>query len=806
VTVRSDGASDLEGEVVLTPQPEPPPKPGAPPTTTAPVSSQAGPTPSTVVLTVGDRSFPAPGPGLAGSTKPPGASYRVPVSLPGGSEKTLTVMVQQALFGFRVDLVARRGGVVATVMTPVSGRGQLNVLLLSDTVGAEARLKALPGLVSLSAIPFLGVTQGGQAAPSGLQVTQMRSPRDVPDIVLHLAGLDAVVIDDFDTASMSDGQRRAVQDYVSLGGSLVLAGGAAWSRTLGSLPAALAPLRPSGSGPVSLGPLADLVSATTTATAGVATGEVTAGRVVLAAPGGPALVVDSEYRAGRVIQLAYDPLAEPFASDQMLQGLAWDQALGRLTFRWSPGRIGLLSSGAAPALVAEDQLWGSALEGREWPWWPRWAGGLLVVYALVIGPAVVILSRRFRPAFGRVALVAAVTAAGGTCAVAAGQNAKPFESVVEVKTVGASGTVLTTSYRGVRAINPTDTVEVPAGAADTAFTGQPLLGSPWNRVPLPPRPVNRGLGGGTVTTGGEHPEVRLAVRPWALRTVETLSLSDRGPDLDANLRQVDAPDAPGRDPDPPGSLIGPLQPGRVQGTVTNHGPVTVRQLRAQTLEGQASLAEVLAPGETRTVDAPLVPIVGSPTRGTLPYSAEEAVLLAAAGGSFTGPAQVAVAGFTSPPLSAGNARNPKGPHKVGVAVTVVPLKAAETIPYGTGGSHLVAASPAPDGRLVTVFDLTAPAGTGPLSVLYGGPFPESPGPTVPREIYDWARGTWRALPDPAAKYYDADNPLTATEVNNGLVRFRSWTTPGYHPPTATLRLTSTAPREAELTRRLGRRP
>jgi len=168
--------------------------------------------------------------------------------------------------------------------------------------------------------------------------------------------------------------------------------------------------------------------------------------------------------------------------------------------------------------------------------------------------------------------------------------------------------------------------------------------------------------------------------------------------------------------------------------------------------------------------------------------------------------QLGEAGFTSPSLSAGNARDPRGAHKVGVAVTVAPLKAAETIPYGTGGSHLVAASRPPDGRLVRVFDLTAPAGTGPLSVNYGGPFPESPGPTVPREVYDWTRGTWRALADPVAKYYDADSPLAATEVNNGLVRFRSWTTPGYYPPTATLSLTSTATREAELTRKVGRRP
>ncbi len=228
---------------------------------------------------------------------------------------------------------------------------------LSDVSGADAVMKVLR-----------------QRVAPGLEVFQCRSAREVPEVALHLAGVAAVIVDDFDTAALTGGQRRALQDYVSLGGTLVLAGGAAWSRTAAALPPGLVPLRPAGSAEVSLRPLADLAAGTTAATATVVTGEVAAGLVVLAEPGGRPLVVEADEGAGRVVQLAYDPLAEPFASDQVLRGLAWDQALGRITARW--GQLILASGSPVPA----DRMWAPTLQARPWPRWPRWGLGLLVVY------------------------------------------------------------------------------------------------------------------------------------------------------------------------------------------------------------------------------------------------------------------------------------------------------------------------------------------------------------------------------------------------------------------------------------------
>jgi len=231
------------------------------------------------------------------------------------------------------------------------------------------------------------------------------------------------------------------------------------------------------------------------------------------------------------------------------------------------------------------------------------------------------------------------------------------------------------------------------------------------------------------------------------------------------------------------------EPGGLHGTVTNRGPVPIRQPRAQTLEGQASLGEVLAPGETRNVDAEIVPIVRSLEQGPLHASVEESALLAAAGRSFTGPAQVAVAGITTPPLHATNTPNLTRPHKIGIALAVVPLAAAQTLPEGTGGSLLIAAAPAADDQ-TAVFDLTVPAGTGPLTIGYGGPI----GLTGLAEIYDWTHGTWRTLPPPAATR-DNDDTLPPAEVNSGLVRFRTRTPYGQNGTlVGALRLPSTTSR------------
>jgi len=401
VTLHNAGGVDVEGEVVLVARPDPPPKPGAPPPTTSP------PTPSppttAAVVAIGGRAVTSPRPATqpVSPERPVWPTYRSEVSLPAGSDKTLTVMVLEAPFGYGVELHDRAGRRVATGPGPVGPpKPHTALLLLSNVVGADATLRALPQ----------------QVAPN-LDLVQVPA-RDFPTAALDLAGVDIVAIDGFDPATLSAGQVRALQDYVSLGGSLLLGGGAAGSNTLKSLPGGVVPLVPSGTTTTSLGPLVELAAQITTASATVLTGEITSGRVMVAALGGPPLVVESDYGSGRVVELAYDPLAEPFASDVFLRGLAFDQGLSRATPTQFAGFY-TLSAIPSAASASEDQVWGATLTKAPWPEWPRWTLGLLVFYALLAGPAGFVLSRRTRPAAALVLLPVLTILTAATCLTAA---------------------------------------------------------------------------------------------------------------------------------------------------------------------------------------------------------------------------------------------------------------------------------------------------------------------------------------------------------------------------------------------------
>jgi len=713
VTARNDGGADIDGEMVLVPQPEPPPKPGVPPsstTTTSPVN--------TTVLAIGSRALvPSPLQGRGASTEPPPwPTYTEPLNLPAGTEKTLTVMVLEAPFGYRVEMRAHDGRTIAGAPGPVpSGRERTAVLLLSEVNGAEATIEALP-----------------QQVVPGLDVIQPSTVRDFPRAALQLAGLDAVVIDNFDTATLAAGQRQALRDYVSLGGTLVVAGGAAGSRILGSLPKELAPLRPSGSAAVSLDPLAALAARSTTATATMVTGNVGAGRVVLGASGGPPLVVESDYGSGRVIQLAYDPLAEPLRSDQALRGPAWDQALGRLS-HW-----GVFVSGALPAPIAADQLWRLSLEDRKWPSWPQSGVGLLVLYALFVGLAAVVLFRRRRSAGTWVVLPAIAALAAGACTFATGGGTS--ETVVEVQRSGADGTALTSTYRGVFTIRGSDMLRSSPGAAlSTVFSDQPVFRSVADQLdpltqPGPLPPVARGTGGGAVHPGGVRPDAQHPTRRWELRTVQALSVDHAGPSLDAPLR-----------------LVGTSQSsrGRLIGKVTNRGRTPIYQLRAQIIEGQARLADALLPGETRAVDAPVIGVRSTaPDPSLVPQPPDEVAMFAAAGRAFTVPGQVVLVGLTTRPRT-GATTTTNGGHRVGIAVSTAPLLAADSVVANSGGARLVSSSLAAGGGRVSALDLAVPPGVGPLSVRYPAALvlPGQPPPTLTSvEAYNWTTSGWRTLP------------------------------------------------------------
>jgi len=191
--------------------------------------------------------------------------------------------------------------------------------------------------------------------------------------------------------------------------------------------------------------------------------------------------------------------------------------------------------------------------------------------------------------------------------------------------------------------------------------------------------------------------VSLAGRPWEPRTVQTAAVGEGTADLDANLRLTGATENMQR------------TPGGVHGTVFNRGRTTITQLRAQTQEGQAQLIDRLAPGETKTVDAPTVPFKSVPAdEHAMLQPADDVVTYAAAGRALSKPDQVAVVGLTERPAE-------RSTRHIGVVVITVPIQEADTMVAGSGGARPISASSSLFGtRSVSLADLRATPGAGPL--------------------------------------------------------------------------------------------
>src|SRR5215472_216740 len=281
----------------------------------------------TVVL-VADVSYRGPS-----ATFP---EYDTAIVVPAGGQRSVTVYTVESGGGYHAELHDGQGGLVASASAPTTGGSGPAVAVVSDLPRVDQRLDAL--LRSQSQLDA-GVTQ----FPTG---------NAFPADGIRLSGLNAVILDQFDTGSLNQQQLRALQDFVGLGGTLIVAGGARAGRTVGPLPGSLLPLRPTGAATASLAPLGDLSGIATGATAPVTTGDVAPGaRVTLAAPDGTPLIVEGAYGAGDVVELAFDPLAAPFDGQLDLAGAAWIQALTRgLSAAEGSGamQLGKLAFGGGP--------------------------------------------------------------------------------------------------------------------------------------------------------------------------------------------------------------------------------------------------------------------------------------------------------------------------------------------------------------------------------------------------------------------------------------------------------------------------
>ena len=89
-------------------------------------------------------------------------------------------------------------------------------------------------------------------------------------------------------------------------------------------------MRPTGTAPATVAALAELSGLRSAAPVEVAVGDLAggAGAPVTTEDGTP-LVVQAAYGSGRIVELAFDPLAAPFDTQVDLAAVAWSQAVDR---------------------------------------------------------------------------------------------------------------------------------------------------------------------------------------------------------------------------------------------------------------------------------------------------------------------------------------------------------------------------------------------------------------------------------------------------------------------------------------------
>ena len=533
---------------------------------------------------------------------------REAVAVGASGEKRMTFLVVEVPSGHRAELyqgsrrvmraeasaVPREGKAFAVLTDPLRLKAGGSLLGeggsgLKVTRGGPAQGRSTPGRpakVGEGGFGSMKATRdgpdGGWLVPTTVgDATLLGSAEEFPTDVMGLAGLSAVVIADFDTATLSQVQMGALRDYVGLGGSLVMAGGVAWRRTLESLPKELVPLKPSGTTTALARAVAPTTQTSPEATMSIVIGSEARGRTVLAAAGGVPLIIQAPYGAGRVVQLTYDPFAEPFAADATLRTAILDRVLQPAleTAEPSPHPPGVTEGGPQP--------WSGLLDGSHRPGLPVWSSvtGLLLLYLVMLGPVThgVLSARRRRLDFLLVPVIA-VLVTGGVLVLGPGRTAdRVIEDTVAIQTRSPSGIVVTESFQIVSAGGGAKTeIGLSSGAVATSvFTDCYQFGP--QRI-VTPR-LDHGGSIRPIVQIGLRPVLRSSVPASEATVVQTVSVGRRDGGLEAHLQVVGS---------------------RIVGRITNHGPRALDEVRLQLAQGvQARLPNTLPAGAAAEVALPL---------------------------------------------------------------------------------------------------------------------------------------------------------------------------------------------------------
>ena len=714
-TVRNDGAADFSGEIYMTPI---------------------------------DSRNSVPVRGLY-------PDYRAQVTVPKGGTRSVTFYVFQPPAGYQAELRDSTGRTVVSGVATQGISSGFAVGVLSDQPQGDQRIQALRPMPD-----------------NTVKFSRFASAQAFPTNAAFLSGLQAIVIDDFDTNSLSEAQARALRDFVGLGGGLVVATGSSWRRTL--LPLGdFGPFKPAATDQASIRPLGDLVGNPVDLLVPVVTGTVTHGSVVVGAPGGKPLVVEGEYGAGLIVEMLFDPLAEPLSStSDGMASLAWTLAMDRaLLTQASASRgkqfIGAPVNGpgvppAQGAFATPEDLYsvlGSTPAGSVPP--VGLIGGLLVLYVLLAGPVNYAALKGMRRRELMWVTVPAVAVAFTATAYLAGLGQRGvnfLDSEVQVVRVAPDGALQVQAYHGIFTPRRGDfTVTLPANTmASTAFSTTSGAG---------------GSGETAVVDSGSRPRVVMQNSAYdSMRTLQTLTVS-RAPtqpaaSLEAHLRLVN---------------------GRIVGTLRNTGDRPLQQVMLVSGTGQQStLTADIGPHAAAAVDAALDAANQrpyDPTTGATGSDFRRASLLRIAIGQGVdgrqGVFNLVALTESSGTLDVDGTR----PSRSSVAAIIQPvsLESADSLSGIALRPELVAQTDSIPFHY-DVYDLKVPPGySGPVKLQYvaypavGTSSVAFQPPVKSMEIYDWTADSWRALAPAAAG--QPQRPLSIDlhpgETAGGVIRVRA---------------------------------
>jgi hypothetical protein len=538
------------------------------------------------------------------------------------------------------------------------------------------------------------------------------------------------------------------------------------------LPPELVPLRPTSTREGSLQPLADLGGQKTLLTAALVVGDLVGGSSALEGPDHMPMVVEGSYGSGRIILLAYDPLADPIASNGSLSELAWAQGLARAVAGTSgvqayPTKGGYVPPGAAAGAPGQvfigpngpvqsfADVFGNVLNQSPGATNPPilLIGLILLCYVALTGPIayLVLRSMRRRELLWATAPVAALIFAMASYGIGFGSHGTDFiDNAIELQRISPDGTIQAYSYQGLFAPQRGDHVISlpPATLATTSF------GSYYS-------------GNGTRNSSsdlvvvGSHTTVNLhGVAVWQPNGFQTLSLAAGSSAVEAHLT---------------------YSGNSVRGTIVSRAPVPIRDVRLVlgSTMSEARLADVLQPGQSMTVGA--IPI--APTSATTPNALqsglvcgdtstqagrEDCVLTYAAALGTYPPGQLTLLGLVGSvvPLTIDGAN----PHRTSIAVLVQPvlLASSDSLIAGLGTARQVSIFRAAPNYL-DVYDIDLPSQMqGSYSVRWlavAGPSGQQP---LAPEVYSWSTETWRAL----GLSSNGVSRLKPEEVSRGMARVR----------------------------------